>query len=76
MFEQDLLHQRGKALEDEFFHRVDEKLGAALRARMDRDDAIEHLKSTTGFDDQAVARDAGILFGYQHMGSTFSTQLY
>ncbi|WP_436714462.1 hypothetical protein U8335_15355 [Roseiconus lacunae] len=62
MFEQDSLHRRGKALEDEFFHRVDEKLGAALRARMHRDDAIERLKSTTGFDDQAVVEhlvDAG-----------------
>ncbi|MEO9593490.1 hypothetical protein [Rhodopirellula bahusiensis] len=62
MFERDTLHQRGKALEDEFFHRVDEKLGAELHARMERDEAIEHLKPSTCFDDTAVIEhlvDAG-----------------
>ncbi len=62
MFERDALHQRGKALEDEFFHRVDERLGAELRARMNRDDAIERLKSTTGFKDTSILEhliDAG-----------------
>ena len=36
MFDQDAIHQRGKALEDEFFRRVDEKLMADLKASEER----------------------------------------
>ncbi|MDA8743906.1 hypothetical protein N9N28_04650 [Rubripirellula amarantea] len=51
MFERDAIHERGKALEDEFFHRVDEKLRAELRRKMEHDDAVARLQSATGFED-------------------------
>jgi tellurite resistance protein len=51
MFDIDALHQRGQALEDEFFHRVDEKLRADLRRSMEREKARQHLAAATGFQD-------------------------
>ncbi|QDT02094.1 hypothetical protein K227x_04650 [Rubripirellula lacrimiformis] len=54
MYEKDVLHRRGQALEDEFFRRVDHKLGEELRAKMDRDEARIQLASATGFQDEEL----------------------
>ena len=51
MFEHDPIHERGQALEDEFFHRVDEKLRQELRESMEREKAREQLSAATGFQD-------------------------
>jgi hypothetical protein len=51
MFDKDAIHQRGQALEDEFFHRVDEKLRANLRESIEREKAREQLSGATGFQD-------------------------
>ncbi|WP_146461846.1 TerB family tellurite resistance protein [Rubripirellula tenax] len=62
MFEQDEIHRRGKALEDEFFYQVDQRLGMELRSRMEREDAIERLKAATGFEESTILEhlvDAG-----------------
>lgn len=62
MFERDGISARGKALEDEFFRRVDEKLRAELRAKVDREEAIERLQTATGFTDAKILEhlvDAG-----------------
>jgi tellurite resistance protein len=50
MFEKDAIHQRGQALEDEFFHRVDEKLRQELRAQLQREEARARLTAMTGFE--------------------------
>lgn len=63
MFDADAIHDRGRALEDEFFHRVDEALLANLRESMEREEAIKQLKEATGFqDDELIGHllDAGI----------------
>ena len=44
MFEHDAIHERGKALEDEFFHRVDEKLRQQLHDSLEREKALENVK--------------------------------
>lgn len=54
MFESDAIHQRGQALEDEFFHRVDEKLKADLRRSMEREKAREQLSAATGFQNREL----------------------
>lgn len=54
MFETDALHRRGKALEDEFFHRVDKALRAKLLASMERDQAKSRLAAATGFQHQGL----------------------
>ena len=54
MFEHDAIHERGKALEDEFYHRVDEKLRKELRESMEREKAREQLASATGFRDKEL----------------------
>ena len=54
MFDTDALHRRGQALEDEFFHRVDEKLRAELRESMERKSAREQLSAATGFRDEEL----------------------
>jgi hypothetical protein len=54
MHDTDALHQRGQALEDEFFHRVDEKLRVELREAMEREKSREQLSAATGFKDQAL----------------------
>ena len=51
MHDTDALHQRGQALEDEFFHRVDEKLRLELRESMEREKSREQLSAATGFED-------------------------
>ena len=51
MFETDALHRRGQALEDEFFHRIDENLRKQLRESMQLDQRREQLKAATGFED-------------------------
>ncbi len=54
MFERDAFAKREKALEDEFFHRVDEKLRAELRRSMERDRSREMLAAATGLNDQEL----------------------
>jgi tellurite resistance protein len=54
MFDQDALHKRGQALEDEFFHRVDEELRARLRESMAREKDKQKLVLATGFKDEAL----------------------
>ena len=54
MFDNDALHQRGQALEDEFFHRVDEKLRTELHEKMEREKSREQLADATGFEDQEL----------------------
>lgn len=54
MSDTDALHKRGQALEDEFFHRVDEKLRADLRESMRRELMREQLSSATGFRDSVL----------------------
>jgi hypothetical protein len=54
MHNSDALHQRGQALEDEFFHRVDEKLRTELREKMAREKSRAQLASATGFEDQEL----------------------
>lgn len=63
MPEMDSLHRRGKALEDEFFHRVDEQLGARLREKLELEESRLDLEAETGFHDQELLDhliDAGI----------------
>ncbi len=54
MADMDALHQRGRALEDEFFHRVDEKLRAELRRKMQREEERTQLAAVTGFKAEDV----------------------
>ncbi len=54
MFEKDAFQQRGQALEDEFFHRVDEKLRAQLREKMQREEAKQQLATVTHFTSDAL----------------------
>jgi hypothetical protein len=54
MFDQDALHQRGKALEDEFFRQVDQKLLADLRAAAERAKLKEQLALVTSFQDDQL----------------------
>ncbi len=49
--ESDSFAKRERALEDEFFHRVDEKLREELRRSMERDHSREALAAATGFSD-------------------------
>ncbi len=54
MLDQDALHQRGKALEDEYFHRVDQKLAEELRRKLHRDEDRQRLAAATGFTDEQL----------------------
>ena len=54
MFDHDAIHDRGRALEDEFFHRVDEQLRHKLRDSMEREQQRERLIAATGFKDDAL----------------------
>jgi len=54
MFEHDAIHDRGRALEDEFFHRVDEQLREKLRESMEREDLRAQLIAATGFKDDEL----------------------
>lgn len=64
MSEPDAFEKREKALEDEFFHRVDEKLREELRRSMERDRSREALAEATGFSDTELL-DALIDAGFQ-----------
>lgn len=66
MFDQDALHQRGKALEDEFFRQVDQKLLADLKAADERESLKEQLASVTSFQDDELLADL-IDCGFQPM---------
>jgi tellurite resistance protein len=52
--EDDSLHKRGNALETQFFNEVDRKLMEKLRADIAQKSAVDRLKATTGFKDDAV----------------------
>ncbi|QEG42147.1 hypothetical protein [Roseimaritima ulvae] len=63
MSESDSIHKRGKALEDEFFHRVDEALLEKLRLDAEREEPKARLSAATGFQDPQLLDhllDAGI----------------
>lgn len=64
MSESDAFTKREQALEDEFFHRVDEKLRAELRRSMDRDRSREALAEATGLTDKELL-DALLEAGFQ-----------
>lgn len=51
MYDTDALHRRGQALEDEFFHQVDEKLRKNLREAIDREKSRANLSEATGLAD-------------------------
>ncbi len=46
--------KRGRVLEDEFFHRVDQKLMAELRAKMQADADKQQLQASCGFRDPTI----------------------
>ena len=52
--ESDSFAKRERALEDEFFHRVDEKLREELRQSMEREDTREALAAATGFSNKEL----------------------
>lgn len=54
MFDHDAIHDRGRALEDEFFHRVDEQLREKLRSSMERETQRAQLVAATGFQDEEL----------------------
>lgn len=63
MFDADPFAKRERAMEDEFFHRVDEKLRENLRQKMEREQARESITAATGIDDTGLLDallDAGI----------------
>ena len=70
MFDQDALHQRGKALEDEFFRQVDQKLLADLKAADEGESLKEQLASVTSFQDDELLADL-IDCGFQPMTCIF-----
>ena len=63
MFDIDAFTKREQALENEFFHRVDEKLRAELRRSMDRERTRAGLAEATGLTDP-VLLDALIESGF------------
>lgn len=54
MFEKDAFRDRERAMEDEFFHRVDEQLLEELRKSAEREKSREALASTTGLSDSEL----------------------
>lgn len=64
MFDKSAFDKRERAMEDEFFHRVDEKLREELRQSMERDKSRESLAKATGLSDNDVL-DALIDAGFQ-----------
>ncbi|WP_153557603.1 hypothetical protein [Roseimaritima sediminicola] len=63
MSEPDAIHKRGRALEDEFFHRVDEELQEKIRLAVQREQPKAMLREATGFQDDELLDqllDAGI----------------
>jgi len=53
----DPLHDRGRALEDEYFHRVDQELIAKLHADAERETQRERLMRFTGLPDTDLIDD-------------------
>ena len=53
----DAFRRRGTALEDEFFHRVDEKLAQKLREKWQHDQDIGSLKAESRIEDEAVIEE-------------------
>jgi hypothetical protein len=64
MFDMDAFKKREQALEDEFFHRVDEKLRAEIRRSMQRDRSREALAAATGLSDEELL-DALVDSGFE-----------
>ena len=64
MFDKDAFEIRERAMEDEFFHRVDEKLRKQIRESLERDKARQSLVMVTGLTDLALI-DAMIDAGFQ-----------
>lgn len=63
VFEKDALQARGKALEDEYFSRVDADILARMRDSLNREEAKKLLVGTLGFEDETLIKhllDAGI----------------
>ena len=59
----DPIHDRGQALEDEYFRRVDQKLLEELREKNERERLIDELTKATGLHDEELLGallDAGI----------------
>jgi hypothetical protein len=59
----DAIHERGKALEAEYFHRVDEALLNRMRESIRRTEASKQLGESLGFKDNALIEhllDAGL----------------
>lgn len=54
MNEMDGLHQRGKALEDEYFRRVDIALIEKMRSESEQNKRIKELIAATGLDDESL----------------------
>jgi hypothetical protein len=54
MFDHDAIHDRGRALEDEFFHRVDEQLRTKLRQKLEREELRKQMVEATGFKDEQL----------------------
>ena len=54
MDNQDSLAKRGRTLEDEFFHRVDQKLAEEIRAKMAAENERKQLEQTCGLRDTAL----------------------
>ncbi|MGV3483849.1 MAG: hypothetical protein ACO1RT_05485 [Planctomycetaceae bacterium] len=57
MSDVDPIHKRGHALEDEFFHRVDEKLREQLQAKLAREKSSEAIAEATGLRDPKLLND-------------------
>ena len=63
MFDSDPFSKRERALEDEFFHRVDEQLRENLKKSMEREESRKAIIAATGIEDEALLDkllDAGI----------------
>ena len=53
----DQFRERGRALEDEFFRRVDEELAAELKSKLGAEIQIKALGEATGFSDQKLLQE-------------------
>lgn len=57
MENQGSLSKRGRTLEDEFFHRVDQKLADEIREKMNAESEKKELEKTCGFHDSQLLDD-------------------
>ena len=57
MSAEDALHERGRALEEEYFRRKDRELVERLRRKAETEAATRAMGSTTGITDPEVLRD-------------------